>query len=207
MSSRPIMDAGPGINFLSIHKERLLFATLGALSIPETVRDEILRKSVTDPRFSASESVLKKLPEQLLNILSDDVTNELATAVERICGLPFSERTSVPKNLGETTVIAHASIAAEAGDDVIVLIDDGDGCRLAAREAARLDRLHRAGKPVGSIRVIGTLTVLERAAGGEHLPDRAALRKLYERLRGLDDGIPPLSRTNLMELACWKQHG
>jgi hypothetical protein len=32
MSQRPIMDAGPGINFLSVNKERLLFGTLGPLT-------------------------------------------------------------------------------------------------------------------------------------------------------------------------------
>ena len=53
MTGRPIMDAGPGINFFSIHKERLLFATLGALSIPETVREEIQRKSDHEKTDSA----------------------------------------------------------------------------------------------------------------------------------------------------------
>lgn len=45
MSQRPIMDAGPGINFFSLNKERLLFSVLGALSVPEIVADEILRGS------------------------------------------------------------------------------------------------------------------------------------------------------------------
>jgi hypothetical protein len=45
------MDAGPGINFLSVNKERLLFSTLGALSVPEAVETEILRKQ---PRISDS---------------------------------------------------------------------------------------------------------------------------------------------------------
>ena len=40
MSQRPIMDAGPGINFLSVNKERLLFSTLGALSVPEAVETD-----------------------------------------------------------------------------------------------------------------------------------------------------------------------
>jgi hypothetical protein len=32
MSHRPIIDAGPGLNFLSINKERLLIGVLGPLS-------------------------------------------------------------------------------------------------------------------------------------------------------------------------------
>jgi len=31
------MDAGPGINFFSLNKERLLFRVLGALSVQEIV--------------------------------------------------------------------------------------------------------------------------------------------------------------------------
>ncbi|AMS05864.1 hypothetical protein DUY81_00895 [Acidipropionibacterium acidipropionici] len=205
MTGRPIMDAGPGINFFSIHKERLLFATLGALSIPETVREEIQRKSKHDHRFSAASGVLAKAPESLLNILSDDVTDELAGAVERICRIPFHQRLLESKDLGETMVVAHAAIAAETGENVIVLIDDGGGRRLAASEARRLDRMRHAGKQVGTISLIGTVTVLERAAGGAHLPDRAALRTLYQRLRGLDDGVPPLASTNLMDLSCWSR--
>ena len=48
MSVRPIIDAGPGLNFLSINRERLLIATLGELSAPETVQDEVFRKSAQD---------------------------------------------------------------------------------------------------------------------------------------------------------------
>lgn len=34
MNHRPIIDAGPGLNFLSINKERLLIEVLGPLSTP-----------------------------------------------------------------------------------------------------------------------------------------------------------------------------
>ena len=102
MSQRPIMDAGPGINFLSVNKERLLFSTLGALSVPEAVETEILRKAAQDKRFSAAERVWKRLPERLMEVLSDDVTDELS----RSC--PTHQRCSVRparppgKDLGET---------------------------------------------------------------------------------------------------------
>lgn len=204
MSQRPIMDAGPGINFLSINKERLLFNTLGALSVPEAVETEILRKAGQDQRFAAAGRVWKKLPERLMEVLSDDVTDELSAAVQRISGVPFDKRIRSGKDLGETMVIAHAAVAAEAGKHVIVLIDDGGGCRAAAAEARRLQRLQADGKTVGSIGLIHTVTVLERAAGGEHLPDKNAMRDLYGRLRNLDDGLPPLDTTNLLNLPCWQ---
>lgn len=45
MTYRPIIDAGPGLNFFAINKERLLIGILGQLSAPETVQDEVFRKS------------------------------------------------------------------------------------------------------------------------------------------------------------------
>lgn len=204
MSQRPIMDAGPGINFLSLNKERLLFGVLGPLSVPEAVEIEIVRKSRDDPRFAAAGRVWSKLPPRLMEVLSDDVTDDLSAAVHRISGAPLFQRRRSGKDLGETMVIAHAAVAAETGQHVIVLIDDGGGCRAAAAEAGRLERLRLSGRAVGSIRLINTLTVLERAAGGQHLPDKGALRDLYGRMRGLDDGLPPLAATNLLHLPCWQ---
>ena len=61
MSVRPIIDAGPGLNFLSINKERLLIAILGPISAPETVQGEILRKAQQDGRFRAAAAVWRKL--------------------------------------------------------------------------------------------------------------------------------------------------
>ncbi|MES9538155.1 hypothetical protein [Actinomadura sp. NPDC000600] len=100
-------------------------------------------------------------------------------------------------------VIAHAVVAAEAGDEVIVLIDDGPGARIAKTEANRLRLLRIGGTPVGALRLVNTLTVLEKAAGGEHIPDRGAMRSLYVRLRQLDDGLPPLETTKLLSAAVW----
>ena len=127
MSGYTIIDAGPSINFFSINKERLLFSVLGALSAPEAVKKEVLRKAHQDKRFSAAGRVWRKLPSSLLQILSDDETKELSIAVERINGIPFTQRMLFSKDLGETMVIAHAAVAAEAGEDVVILIDDNDG--------------------------------------------------------------------------------
>lgn len=204
MSQRPIMDAGPGINFFSLNKERLLFGTLGALAVPEVVEQEILRKAQQDHRFAAAGRVLHKVPQSLLEVLSDDVTDDLAASVHRITGKPIEQRVRSSKDLGETMVIAHAAMAAERGDRVIVLIDDGGGRQMAANEAGRLQRLQAAGRSVGQIDLISTVTVLRKAAGGEHLPDRASMRDLYARLRHIDDGLLPLDFTGLMDLPCWR---
>lgn len=92
MSSRPILDAGPGLNFLALHKERLLFSAVGPLSAPACVEEEILRKAQADSRFEAADRVWRKLPEHLMSVLPDDPTLELERAVERISSLPLDER-------------------------------------------------------------------------------------------------------------------
>lgn len=203
MTHRPIIDAGPSLNFLSTNSERLLFDTLGPLSAPESVRDEVLRKSRRDRRFRAAEQVWRKLPDRLLQILSDDQTPELAAVVSRISGLPMEERLRDGADLGETMVIAHAVVAAEQGHDVIVLIDDGPGSRIATREIRRLERLRGNRPDVGLVRLASTLTVLAKAAGGPYLPDRVAMRDTYERLHGLDDGLPPIAGTGLLTQQVW----
>ena len=203
MSHRPIIDAGPSLNFLSINKERLLVGVLGPLSAPETVQAEVLRKSREDERFRAAATVWRKLAPRWIQILSDDETPELAAVVHRVTRQPMEERLKHPKDLGETMVIAHAVVAAEAGETMTVLIDDGPGTRIATSEISRLQRLRSNGRAVGSIRLASTLTVLERAAGGEHIPDKATMRDIYKRLRGLDDGLPPVETTNLLSSALW----
>lgn len=203
MTTRPVIDAGPALNFFSINQERLLLATLGPISAPETVEKEVLHKARTDRRFSATERVWRKLPRRLLKVLPDDTTPELARAVARITALPMAERVRQGKDLGELMVIAHAVVAAEAGRTVTVLIDDGQGARLAALQAERLARLRAGAHGVGHLRLASTYTVLERAAGGAHLPDRESMRHVYGRLRTCDDGLLPIERTRLLSSRFW----
>ena len=205
MITRPIIDAGPGLNFLSANKERLLIAVLGPLSAPETVQDEVLRKSAQDVRFRAAATTWRRLTPRWIEILSDDATDELAAVVQRISGLPIQKRKMQPKDLGEIMVIAHAVVAAESGLAMTMLIDDGQGARIATSEISRLDRLRFSGRPVGSVRLASTLAVLERAAGTQHVPDRAAMRDVYQRLYELDDGLPPIDKTRLLSPGLWTQ--
>jgi hypothetical protein len=115
----------------------------------------------------------------------------------------MAERMKQGKDLGEIMVIAHAVVAAESGQPVTVLIDDGRGAAIATSEIARLQRLDISGRSVGSITLASTLTVLGRAAGTEHLPDRGAMRDTYRRLRELDDGLPPIEKTDLLSDTLW----
>lgn len=203
MSHPPIIDAGPSLNFFSINKERLLIGVLGQLSAPETVQNEVFRKSRQDERFHAAAAVWRKLTPTWMRVLSDDHTPELAAVVHRMTQQSLEQRLKHRKDLGEIMVIAHAVVAAEAGQTVTILLDDGPGARTATAEIGRLRRLHATGRAVGSINLISTLTVLELAAGGEHIPDKQAMRTIYTRLRGLDDGLPPIGQTNLLSAPRW----
>jgi hypothetical protein len=60
-----------------------------------------------------------------------------------------------------------------------------------------------SGQSVGSITLASTLAVLGRVAGTQHLPDRAAMRDTYGRLRELDDGLPPIENTDLLSDTLW----
>lgn len=204
MSRRPVIDAGPSLNFFSANKERILIGVLGELSAPETVKQEVERKSRTDRRFVRAIDVWRKLEPRWMEILPDDVTPELATAVQRISKIPIAERLRERRNLGETMVLAHAAVFAEAGDDVTVLIDDRDGVRLASIEAERLIRMQARGLPVGSLTVVGTLTILEAAAGGKEIPDQATMVAVYGQLEKLDDGLPGIEMTRLLMPEVWK---
>lgn len=138
-----------------------------------------------------------------MQILSDGPTPELAAVVHRITQQPLEYRLKQPKDLGETMVIAHAVVAAESGGTVTVLIDDGPGARIATSEINRLRRLRSRDHAVGSIRLASTLTVLERAALKQHVPDKNTMRDIYRRLRGLDDGLPPIETTSLLSADLW----
>jgi hypothetical protein len=204
MSHRPIIDAGPGLNFLSINQERLLIGALGPLSAPETVSKELLSKSRRDPRFRAAAAVWRKMTPRWIEILSDDVTPELAAVVHRITQQPMQERLKEPGDLGETMVIAHAVVAAEAGNNVTVLIDDGEGARTATLEINRLNTLRATGQPLGSITLVNTVTVLQLAIIRKLIPDKAALRTIYQRMQAIDDGLPPIGSTDLLSPTLWQ---
>lgn len=134
-----------------------------------------------------------------MQVLSDDQPPELAAVVQRITHQPMAERLKRPKDLGETMVIAYAVVAAESGQTVTVLIDDGQGARTATSEINRLEWLRRSGRPVGSI----TLAILKRAAQQRYLSGKTNMRHLYGRMRELDDGLPPIEATGLLSSDLW----
>ncbi|OZD60462.1 hypothetical protein CH271_28065 [Rhodococcus sp. 05-340-2] len=70
----------------------------------------------------------------------------------------------------------------------------GGGGGVVARDAERLQAGVHLLKCIG---LVGTVTSLESAAGGEDLSGRTVIQQLYGRLRSLDDALPPLDSTNI----------
>jgi hypothetical protein len=167
------------------------------------VRDEVLGKARTHSRFAPARSVWMKLEGKYLSVLSDDITDELAAAVQRLTLLPMSERMRDARDLGETMVVAHASVIAQAGSDVSIIIDDTRGAQMATIEQRRLNRLRAQGQPVGSISMYNTTSILEAAGVRRHIPDKATMRAVYGQLRACDDGLIHISQTGLLSPQIW----
>ncbi|MFC6147551.1 hypothetical protein [Corynebacterium nasicanis] len=197
------MDAGPGLTFFSARQERLLFQIVGAVSIPQIVEEEILGKASRDTRFQPAASVLGKLPDKLLHVLPDTQTEELGEVIYRIRGKGIELHHLPKKDLGETMVIAHAVVRAEAGTDVIILIDEAAGTRIAHRESARLERMRSANGGCGTLRLLSTMDILTVGAHRGLIADRGHMRRLYEQFRTLDDGLVHIDNTRLLSRELW----
>ncbi len=200
-----IVDAGPALNFFATNNERLLLDVVGGyLSAPVTVRGEVIRKSRSENRFRAAETVWTKLESaKRITVLPDDVTDAMDAVIQRLTQMPMTERLRQSKDLGEMMVVAHAAVAAQAGRDVSILIDEGDGARMAMLEARRFDRLRAQGQPLGVISLYNTAAILFAAARKRLVADRGEMRNLYARLRQCDDGLIDIRQTKLLSAEVW----
>lgn len=201
---RPILDAGPSLNFFAANCERLLFRVIGPASVPAVVREEILRKSDRDERFRPARQVMKRLTAKFWEELPEDSSEAMQRAVQRITQVPFEERMKNGADLGEVMVLAHAAVLADQGNNVTVLIDEGDGRRLAAIESRRLSRRARNGAAVGELRLINSVDVIAQACTRGIIEDKRTLRDIYGRISKLDDGLRPIGETALLTLPCWQ---
>lgn len=187
-----LLDAGPSLNFLAVGQQDILIkvAQSRALQIeaPERVDREVLGKT-NDPRFArtAVKGTWGKLKSTgRVAILNDDLSaTDLAAAVSRVSGMPAEQRVKQRASLGEIMVIAHASVYAQRGVDVYILMDEGDGRRRAKQESCWLaQRGHRP------LTLWNTLQVLRDAArspgwiaGGHTWED------VYDQMCKFDDGL------------------
>lgn len=189
-----ILDAGPILNFLATSQQGVLLRLAEQnglrLTAPEQVQKEVLDKAASDPRFTRTPvvSTWRKLTSShRVEILSDDLTDDtFEQAIGRVAGLPAASRIRDRRSLGEILAIAHASVLAQSGQDVFVLIDDGDGRHRASVEIERLT----ADRSSGTVTLWSSRQVLLHADREGWLPD--PMGTIYNRMRRFDDGLPPL---------------
>lgn len=190
------LDAGPALNFLAVGQENVLIRLADSrrlqLSAPERVDTEI-QGMCKDRRFAATAALrtwgrLKAAGR--VAILSDELTNAtFAAAVTRLSGMPAQERVRSRRSLGEIMVGAHASVLAQAGQHVYVLMDDADGRRRMQREMRHLAHLGIS----GAIQLWSTPQVLKQAGQQSGWIMRSlSWDAVYEQMRRFDDGLPPL---------------
>lgn len=200
-----IIDAGPSLNFLATHNERVLFAVVNRrLAAPETVQREVLGKSRSDPRLAAASGVWKKLTHgKWIEVLPDAVTPDMEAAARNVIAVPLARQQRQARDLGEIMVVIHAVRLAQEGRNVGVIIDDTEGAKLANNQRHRLDRLRQRGLTVGKLTVFGTHSILEQAVRVGHITDKAMMRKIYRQLRACDDGLVDIKQTHLLSADIW----
>lgn len=191
-----LLDAGPCLNFLAVSQQNILIQAAAAADLqimaPERVDHEVADLARLDNRFArtgAGKTWATLKASGRVQVLSDTLaTQELTDAVTRISGKPAADRMRQRKSLGEIMVLAHASVFAQAGQDVFVLIDESDG-RLRAEEERRW--LRRAASP-GRLEMWSTVQLL-RAAGREQgwIAGDLTWEQVYDKMRRFDDGLPP----------------
>ena len=57
---------------------------------------------------------------------------------------------------------------------------------------------------VGTLSLVRTVTILEVAVTRGLIADRGELRRLYGRMRDLDDGLEPIDKTGLLARRLWE---
>jgi hypothetical protein len=102
--------------------------------------------------------------------------------------MPAQDRVRSRKSLGEIMVLAHASVYAQQGHDVFVLIDDGDGRRRASREARWL----RSHGHISRFDLWSTRRVLQESARHEGwIKGGLTWEQVYDQMTAYDDGLLP----------------
>ncbi|MEV7969447.1 hypothetical protein AB0O34_26200 [Sphaerisporangium sp. NPDC088356] len=185
-----VLDAVVCVHFVGANLQPILIDVLESsglvLQIPEEVCDEVAGKDHRYPglrqrwaRLQASERI-----QVLPRIEVETAHPRVVEVIEEIRGIELEQAVRINRDLGEVIVIAHCVRLAEQRRNVMALIDDQGGQALAARW----------GIPVLTIENVLTLAIHRG-----HFPNRADLRKTYDKLREYGDGMLPLEKSGLIE--------
>lgn len=191
-----LLDAGPALNFLAVGQQSILIQLAGSRSLqmaaPARVDAEVVGKC-KDRRFARTSALgtwQTLRASGRVQILDDTLIGARFTAaVTRISGMPAKERVRSGKDLGEIMVLAHASVYAQDGQQVFVLMDDSGG-----RKRARIEQSWLARKAApGQLHLWSTPQVL-RAAGSATgwIVNGLTWQAVYKQMRKFDDGLGPL---------------
>lgn len=197
-----LLDAGPALNFLAVGQQNILVRAAASanlqLAAPRRVDAEV-RGMTKNPRFARTGALStwsRMCAADRIRILDDtlDGNPDFTSAVTRVSGKPAKDRVRDGKSLGEILVIAHASTRAQTGQDVFILIDDGDGRTRAQREIAWLTRQQAPGR----VTLWKTQQVLHAAKSQPGwIVDGLTAEQVYEKMRAFDEGLPPLAGRKL----------
>lgn len=185
-----IIDASSFLNFLASSQQGILISLSErvpfTLCVPEQVEKEILGQAKA-PRFQGTPvaSTWKKISENRVAILNDDITNNVfSSVIGRMSGKPAKERVKDKPDLGEIMVIAHASVEAQNNQDVTILMDESNGRRKAMVET---NWIKTQSSNFGMIRLASTPQILNDAQAWG-IVDR--WEDSYQKLQVFDDGLP-----------------
>ncbi|WP_416957748.1 hypothetical protein ACNKF0_09305 [Nocardioides sp. T5] len=181
------------MNFLAVGQQNALIQIAQAnglqLEAPQRVDTEVLGKT-RDPLFARTAvlgtwATLKSTGR--LRILDDTLTGQqFIDAVTRISGMPAADRVRSKASLGEILVLAHASVYAQNGTDVFVLIDEGDGRKRTEKEQLWL----QANKAPGTLTLWGSRQVLLEAEKHQGwIKNGLTADQVYNQMAAFDTGI------------------
>jgi hypothetical protein len=185
-----VLDAVVCVHFTGANLHRILIDVLRTagllLLVPQEVCDEI---TGLDRKYAGlrqrwirlqSSRYIRVLPR----LEAATAPARVVQVIEDIRGAELEQAIRMPRDLGEVVVVAHCVHLSEQGHEVMALIDDQDGQRIAAR---------------WNVPVLTIEDVLTLAIHGGHFPSRADLRQAYGRLRQYGQGLLPLERTGLLD--------
>ncbi|MDX3849593.1 hypothetical protein [Streptomyces sp. AK02-01A] len=189
-----ILDAVICVHFVGANLQRLLIDVLQkadlVLLVPQEVCDEVTRK---DRKYEGLKLRWSRLTSSryiriLPAIEAESAPSRVVEVFEDVRGRQLEDALRESKDLGEAVVVAHGVHHQDLGHEVYVAIDDQGGQALAA---------------VRGLDVLTMEDVLGMAVEFGKFPTEGELKKVYEKLRGFGDGLPPYTRTSLA--VCFKE--
>ena len=163
----PLFDAGPGLTFFAAKHHKLFLSVTGKVATTGIVVKEIINRAQAEPAFAIAEPVINLLvenPKLCQALKTDEGSKEFMDALARLSSLPAAEALGMHRDLGEFTVLPHAIVQAQNGDDVTVIIDEKRGQQMALVENKRFSIAKMKGEKVGTIRLETTVSILQKAA-------------------------------------------